>query len=477
MLQALETEQTEREILEAKIDRTLRGILSEFERAGIPALILRNVHYIPSLIVDGGDVDIAIPSVISEKQLISLVGHYGLIQWVSKRKTVYAYFKITDSYILRVDFSHRVNQWLGADFIEESRIYAGSYLENGFWVADRSIQAILKWLPGILIDSSYRERYGADIVEAAKCNPEGFQKLLEYALGENLSSKYWEWARNGTPEQSANCIRKTRNAVWWTAFRRKPVASVAGLISHFWLEILCRLKLRPAGISVALLGTDGSGKSTLSARLVEAPYQNLPFHGMHHRRFSLPGLTPMMRKGRARVFGDDGVVARGPHDKKQHNFLVGLVRLSYTLLRFWIGEFSWVRHRIAKNALIVHDRHLIDVFVDPARLRFKGPRWISQLIGKLAPQPELVILLDAPAEIVNPRKREVPIEETDRQRHAYLDLVQGMENAFVVDASLPVDDLLDEVQQIINTFMMDRSRKRIREMNVHRMKSLEEALA
>jgi len=50
-------------------------------------------------------------------------------------------------------------------------------------------------------------------------------------------------------------------------------------------------------------------------------------------------------------------------------------------------------------------------------------------------EPDFWVLLDAPAEILQSRKQEVPAEESERQRHAYLDLAAHLHDAVVVDAS------------------------------------------
>lgn len=477
MIQPVELWQDDRYELGMKIESTVRGFLSEFERAGIPAVLTRNAHYIPSRIIDRGDVDVAIPSTITEKRLLSLIGDYGLIHLVWKSVNTHALFQITDDFILRVDFSHGMNQWLGAKYFPESLVFHNVEVSNGFKVTNRNVQALLKWLPLNLRSGFFKERYAEDIVEAAHQDPEGFRELLRYALGDEMGETYWKWAKNGTPEQSANYVRETRNSVWWTAFRREPLTTLLGLVNHYWLEIKLRLKLSPGGISVALLGPDGSGKTTLCRELADGPYQKLPFKSRFHRRFTFPGLPSLMHKGRMRVLGEDEPDGIGPHGKRQHNVFIGAVRMSYTVLRFWISEFSWTRHRIAKNDIILYDRHLIDISVDPARLRFKGPDWMSRLFGKLAPQPEIVIVLDAPAEIVHPRKKQVPIEETERQRLAYLDLAESMKNAYVIDASRPVETLLVEVHRIINGYMAARTRDRLPNRNIRRLKLTGKALA
>ena len=60
------------------------------------------------------------------------------------------------------------------------------------------------------------------------------------------------------------------------------------------------------------------------------------------------------------------------------------------------------------------------MLVDPRRYRYGGAMWLARWVGKIIPKPDLWILLDAPAEVLQKRKQEVPPEETARQRRAYL---------------------------------------------------------
>jgi thymidylate kinase len=75
----------------------------------------------------------------------------------------------------------------------------------------------------------------------------------------------------------------------------------------------------------------------------------------------------------------------------------------------------------------------------------------------LIPRPHLVILLDAPPEVIQARKQEVSPEETARQREAYLKLVEEMPNGRVVDASKPLGNVIAEVEGIILDYMAART--------------------
>ena len=82
-------------------------------------------------------------------------------------------------------------------------------------------------------------------------------------------------------------------------------------------------------------------------------------------------------------------------------------------------------------------------------------------MAKLVPQPDLWMLLDAPAEVLQARKQEVPFEETARQREAYLALARDL-NAVVVDASQPLEQVVGQVCRTVLDFMAERTRRRLR---------------
>jgi hypothetical protein len=110
---------------------------------------------------------------------------------------------------------------------------------------------------------------------------------------------------------------------------------------------------------------------------------------------------------------------------------------------------------------VLHDRHLVDALVDPKRYRYSGPMWLLRLIWWFVPRPDLIILLDAPPEVLQARKQEVSFEESARQRQAYRSLVGSMANGHIVDAARPLERVVRDVHDIILHYLTTRLARRL----------------
>lgn len=159
------------------------------------------------------------------------------------------------------------------------------------------------------------------------------------------------------------------------------------------------------GIGVTLLGPDGVGKSSLAEAL----------------RTGFPTPTRTIYLG---LYGA-GLVGGGP---------LGLL---HRLGRLWRGWLLGRWHRW-RGRLVIYDRHALDARVpgrqDGARSRVR--RWI---LAHAIPPPELVIVLDAPAEVLFARKGEHDIATLDAQRRGYVDIARTVPGAQLVDAARDAD--------------------------------------
>jgi thymidylate kinase len=188
-------------------------------------------------------------------------------------------------------------------------------------------------------------------------------------------------------------------------------------------------------LKIVLLGPDGSGKSSVIQGLMGRLDQAARAVAVRH-------LKPQIALPRR---GEAVTIVVDPHGKPPRSALT-----SFAKIIVWLME-EWYAHLFQddRKTLLICDRYYHDLLVDPLRYRYGGPLWAARLVGKLMPRPELWILLDAPAEVLQQRKQEVPLEETARQRSAYLAFVQSQENHAIVDAAQPLDKVIADVEHIV----------------------------
>lgn len=188
-------------------------------------------------------------------------------------------------------------------------------------------------------------------------------------------------------------------------------------------------------MKIVVLGPDGAGKSSVINGILGKLNQGGRVVKMRHLK---PRPAFPMR-------GDPATINPDPHGKPPRSALTSVAKIILWLMEEWYANLFQDK----KEELLICDRYYHDLLVDPIRYRYGGPLWIARLAGKLIPQPMLWVLLDAPTEVLQARKQEVSLEETARQRQAYLSLVQKQRNYVIVDASQPLGKVITDVEHDI----------------------------
>jgi thymidylate kinase len=210
---------------------------------------------------------------------------------------------------------------------------------------------------------------------------------------------------------------------------------------------------RPTGLWVAVLGPDGSGKSTVLEQLEKAL-------ALGFRRTARFHLRPRWLRGTSAA----EAVNTDPHGQAPRGVLASTAKLLFFWADYAIGYWLRVRPLLVRSTLVLFDRYYPDLLIDPRRFRYKGPRWLARLVGALIPMPDLLIILDAPAEVLRARKQEVSAEETARQVEAYREFAgshAARGRAVLVNADRALDEVIHACAEEALTRMAKRTAQRL----------------
>lgn len=235
--------------------------------------------------------------------------------------------------------------------------------------------------------------------------------------------------------------------------------SIGAYYFRYWFDQFKRAIYRikyPVGMSIALLGPDGCGKSSLFEKIEYLCWGS--FHGIEKKYF-----RPRLFKniGHYNIFNptEEGETNTDPHGVSKDSFLKSLIRYSFYNIDFIIGYWFHIKPKEIKKKLIVFDRYYFDYFVDLKRYKYNLPKWLPKKLTRIIPKPDLVFILDGNADVFYPRKKELPIEELKRQIIEYKNLSSVIKNSIIVDSTKPIDVVTTTMTRDILLFKGQRTAK------------------
>jgi thymidylate kinase len=286
-------------------------------------------------------------------------------------------------------------------------------------------------------------------------------RRLEHRYQDDPKSCESEIARLWTGTSAAVLRSAARSSDWSPVLRNQPAMSsefrwrrmtkhpllyggskLAGLFNR------AKRAFQPHGLSIVVLGPDGAGKSSV----IDAMGKTLaPIFSRSVCWSFAPPLRRLLRR--------PDRPTNQPHALGRRSLPVSLIRAGYWFVFNTLG-YAYLPWTLARSVLVLYDRHFIDIFVDSERYRYGGPMWLLRLIWRFTPRPDLVILLDAPPEVLQARKQEVPLEVTARQCRDYRALVRTLENGRVIDSAQALGDVINDANSLVVEYLAARHLRR-----------------
>jgi thymidylate kinase len=331
-------------------------------------------------------------------------------------------------------------KWRGFDILPAEDVLERVRDVNGIPAPNEVDEAILNFLTRLLYAGYVRDKYKPAIALAFRADEANVGERLRGILGpigvEIVRAVQYE--RWGDIERQVGLIR--RRLVLRAL--RQPVRVLEALRAD--ARRLAARAWKVPGIVVVLTGPDGCGKTSVGERLKQR------LAGTFYAGFTTYiHWKPRLLGYKATQSTPFGAPCTDPHGKPKRGPIRNALYFIAHSLEIPPAWWLRVRPRLFRNMLVMIDRYYFDFMVDPRRYRLSVTEKWAWFMYRFMPKPDLVVCLTAPAVVIQQRKKEVPLEETERQRKAYEAVVSRLPNGHVIDTDRPLDKVVDEVEAVV----------------------------
>ena len=320
-------------------------------------------------------------------------------------------------------------------------------------VLNPGLAAVLGVLKEIIHNSKIMSRYQEDAVKALNGQ---FGEILRWMAP--LGTDGLEQLKNILLNNSSSTVkiigsRELRFCLIRKSIRNSPAQFIRSSFA-FYMSRVKRL-WKPAGLVVAMLGTDGAGKSTIIATL--DPVLSAATHRSFIIKHLRPELLPPLARFKSLRPQKVGPVTN-PHGSSQSGMLGSLMRIVYLTADYILGYWFVVWPKIAKvpSSVVLFDRYAYDMALDQKRFRINLPRKLVTWFISLVPKPDIIFCLYASPLVVFSRKQELPLEEIVNQIALLKEFCAKESRAVLICNDGTVEETRDRVLIALREFCIYR---------------------
>lgn len=333
------------------------------------------------------------------------------------------------------------NEWWGVRFdtftyigTNECSIFANNYItdrieyHNSLKVVSKNDADVLGFIKELIGAKKYSKRYSEGALKAYVNAQEQYYKAFCETLPIDIVTSYLIPLLKDELLFSEKICFIIYNGYKSKSLKNGIKSDLLNAISNYKYK-LKRLVDTP-GFSIAILGTDGSGKTTIINSLI--PLLEKPLHNKivysHMRPNMLPNIAQLF--GKPKVEGPN----TKPHNGQVSGVIISALRLLYYSFDYIIGYWIIVNTTLAKKTTIwFFDRYYYDYLIDQKRASINLPIWVIKFIGIFIPKPDLILCLGTDPNLIHSRKPELPLNEVKIQVMKLKEFCLEKDNAVWVD--------------------------------------------
>jgi thymidylate kinase len=347
---------------------------------------------------------------------------------------------------------HREIAWHGIKALNKKAVFERKKeVAQGIFIPSKE-DSILIHAAHILFENfkiTRKEKMWLDLI-----NENGIE--IKY-IKKQLKKNYW---KEGFREvikinQERNTqLKKSKIVYLW--FKKIIFEPLTGLyLGRKLMRLLLRYpKLKRKGYLISFIGTNGTGKSTITKELlndysgvtkhlgIEGQYY---YYGWNPTFFLTKLISNFLKNKNKKLFQE--TVLKKISDKNEKFSIKQEMLLLYQFVEFYYRYLIQVRSKLNKNDLVITDRYFYDIY---GQYPYAKRSLVFPLLIKLFPKPDFTFLLDAKPEELQKRgktnkrnqemieeiEREVlPLEYLRQQRNNYHALTKKRKEIHIIDTT------------------------------------------
>ena len=424
----------------------VESFYKELKKNDIKYCILRNSDEI----IEGNahDIDMTIDMSKIDKAYFILIKTAKLLGWKMHLKTgtlddennikCYHFYKVIEGKPILLHFDiFPTFTWKGIVLLSNEDLLENIEIEPVYNKSNPGVESVTKLFIRFLHQGTIKDKYKDYIKYIFETEKILVLKTMKKFISENTSQIIYDLVTCNRWDELENNrdyiildikqIAKSKQKYYKNKFNYKLY--------------LCRKIIKKSGTMIVFEGCDGSGKTTIIENIPQVlnrTFNDDMIDYFHWR----PGFIKSPKK---ESNNKSNAICIEPHKYKPYGKFVSIIKFMYFNLDFILGYWLKVRIALSKGKLVIFDRYYYDYYLDKIRYRLNISNKLLDFSKIFIPKPKITFLLVGEPKVLYERKREIPIEEIDKQIGRIIDNKDKFYNSHVINVNNDIETVVNEV--------------------------------